>query len=69
MEPFAFVVAILGCGDAGSGCERVMIEPVRYETRSGCLAAAGNSLAQHTDLLFPVVQARCETRGMQIASR
>lgn len=69
MEPLAFVIAILGCGDAGAGCERVMIEPVRYETRSACLAAAENSLAEHTDLLFPVVQARCEQRGMRIASR
>ncbi len=69
MEPLAFVIAILGCGDAGTGCERVAVEPVRYETRSACLAATENALAQHTDVLFPVIQARCETRGMQIASR
>ena len=69
MEPLAFVIAILGCGDAGTACERVMIEPVRYETRNACLAAADHSLARHTDVLFPVVQARCEQRGMQIASR
>ena len=69
MEPLAFVIAILGCGDAGAGCERVSIEPVRYETRSACLAATQTALAQHTDLLFPQVVARCETRGLQVASR
>lgn len=69
MEPLAFVIAILGCGDAGAACQRVMIEPVRYETRSACLAAAETSLVQHTDLLFPQILARCEARGMQIASR
>ena len=69
MEPFAFVIAILGCGDAGAGCERVAVEPVRYETRSACIVATEQSLARHTDVLFPVIQARCEARGMQVASR
>ena len=69
MEPLAFVIAILGCGDAGTVCERVAVEPARYETQSACQAAMETALANHTDVLFPVVQARCETRGYRIASR
>lgn len=69
MEPLAFVIAILGCGDAGVGCERVAVEPARYETRSACVAATQNALARHTDVLFPQVMARCETRGFRIAAR
>lgn len=69
MEPLAFVIAILGCGDAGAGCERLAFEPVRHETLSACQAATTNALANHTDVLFPVVQARCEERGYRIAAR
>jgi hypothetical protein len=69
MEPLAFVIAILGCGDAGAGCARVVVEPVRYETLSACQAATTNALANHTDVEFPVIQARCEQRGYRIASR
>ena len=69
MEPLAFVIAILGCGDGGAACQRIAFEPVRYETRSSCMAAVQNALAQHTDLMFPQVHARCETRGMLVASR
>jgi hypothetical protein len=69
MEPLAFVIAILGCGDAGSACERMAVEPVRYETMSACQAATTNALANHTDMLFPVIQARCEARGYRVASR
>lgn len=69
MEPLAFVIAILGCGDAGAGCERVAVEPVRYESLSACQAATNFALANHTDVEFPVIQARCEQRGYRIASR
>lgn len=68
MDPLIYVVAILGCSDSGQMCEPVAQEAVRYETRSACLAAAQAVLPTYSGADYPVVQARCETRGYSVAA-
>lgn len=69
MEPLYFVMAIMGCGDAGADCRQARIEPVRYHSAAQCQAAMLNVLPRHADLSFPVVQAACERRGTTMAER
>ena len=67
MEPLYFVMAILGCGDDGVSCQQARIEPVRYESAGQCQAAMTTALERNADLSFPVVQATCQRRGMNVA--
>ena len=69
MGPLVYIVAIMGCAADGALCQPVMREPVRFESMTACMAAAQASLERHTDLSYPVISARCETRGVQTASR
>jgi len=68
MEPVFFVLAILGCGDAGEACREVRAEAVRYVTRAQCRAAITDALTRSTALDFPVIEADCRPSGVQIAS-
>jgi hypothetical protein len=67
MEPLYFVMAILGCGDDGSACQQARIEPVRYESAGQCQAAMAAALQRSTDLSYPIVQAACQRRGVNVA--
>ncbi len=67
MEPLYFVMAILGCGDAGMQCQQMRVEPVRYSNAAQCQAAMANTIERHTDLSFPVIQAACQQRGVRVA--
>lgn len=58
MAASVILMAILGCGDAGTSCEPVGIAPVRYESISACIAAQEDVLAR-TDVMYPVVTAQC----------
>lgn len=58
MPAAVILMAILGCGDAGTSCEPVGVSPVRYESISACMAAQEDVLAR-TDVMFPVVVAQC----------
>lgn len=69
MEPLYYVMAILGCGDAGAQCQEARIEPMRYRSVAQCQAAMANSLERHTDLSFPTIQAACQRRGAMIAAK
>ncbi len=69
MEPLYYVMAILGCGDDGIACQQARIEPARYESVGQCQAAMANALSRSTDLSFPVVQAACQRRGVNVAER
>lgn len=62
MAAAAIIMAILGCGDAGTSCESVGVAPVRYESVSACVAAQDEVLAR-TDVLYPVVTAECRHVG------
>ena len=58
MAATAIIMAILGCGDAGTACEPVGVAPVRYESVSACIAAQDEVLAA-SDVMYPVVTAQC----------
>lgn len=59
MEPVFFVMAILGCGEAGDTCRPVRTLPVHYATAEACSAASGAALAANTDLDYPEIAADC----------
>jgi len=65
MGPMLYVMAILGCGDAGTQCEQIRIQPVQYATAESCFAAAAGALEASADLAFPEVTAEC--RGVSAA--
>lgn len=68
MEPLYFVMAIMGCGDAGGMCEQARVEPVRYRSALECQAAMPAALHRNSDLSFPELTAACQQRGMRMAS-
>ena len=59
MEPLAFVMAILGCGEGDSSCTELRQAPARYESQSACLSASETEIARHGDLDYPVIVAQC----------
>ncbi len=67
MEPVFFVMAILGCGDAGAQCTEARIDPVRYQTVQQCRAALPAALARNTDLAYPVISASCRANRAAFA--
>lgn len=62
MSAATILMAILGCGDAGTECEQVGVSPVRYESVSACVAAQDDVLAR-SDIMYPVVTAQCRPAG------
>jgi len=58
MEPLAFVMAILGCGEGDQACTELRLAPSRYESQAACLAATEDVLARQDDL-YPVIVAQC----------
>jgi hypothetical protein len=67
MEPAFFVLAILGCGDAGNLCSEARVLPARYTSIQACQAAAPAVLAGNTDLDFPSLAASCRSNTARIA--
>jgi hypothetical protein len=59
MQPIFYVMAILGCGDVGTGCEAVRTPQARYASAAACKAAAESILIGHTDLDYPMLRADC----------
>jgi hypothetical protein len=59
MEPVLYLMAILGCGDAGTGCQAVRTPPVRYASADACRAATDAVLIASTDLDYPMLRADC----------
>lgn len=68
IEATAFVMAILGCGDAGTQCADARILPVRFATVSECRAQLPTALARHTDLDFPTLLADCREQRARVAT-
>lgn len=62
MATTVILMAILGCGDAGTACEQVAVSPVTYASVSECVAAQDDVLAR-SDVMFPVVTAQCRAAG------
>ena len=69
MEPLYYVMAILGCGDDGAACQQARVLPARYESAGQCQAAMATALGRNTDLSYPVIQAACQRRGVDVAQR
>lgn len=59
MGPAYFVIAIIGCGDGGTGCRTVAAPAAHYTTEQACLAARADALMANTDLDFPTLLAEC----------
>lgn len=62
MTSVLFVMAILGCGDAGSQCQTVRMLPTSYETAEACRAAMPLALERSTDLPYPSLSADCQKK-------
>ena len=69
MEPALYVMAILGCGDAGGLCSQARVDPARYTSLQACQAAAPATLRRHADLDFPEIAAQCRTTGTRMLAR
>ena len=59
MGPAYFVIAIMGCGDAGTACQTVATPAAHYSSEQACLAARGDALMANSDLDFPMLLAEC----------
>jgi hypothetical protein len=69
MDQVLYVLAILGCGDDSAQCERARVEPVRFTSYVACQEAMAGALERNSDLMFPVLNARCERQGVQMVER
>lgn len=69
MDPVLYVMAILGCSDAGTGCATVRIADAGYASASACRAAAPAALMAHTDLDFPALRVDCRRASASVARR
>lgn len=69
MQTIVYVLAILGCGDAGTGCETVRTAPAAYASATACQAAAGDVLLANTDLDYPMLRTVCRKAARPAAVR
>ena len=68
METVFFVMAIMGCGDAGDLCREARVEPVRYTSIQACQAQLGSALRRNADLDYPEISAQCRSTGQRWAA-
>ena len=61
MGPFIYVMAIMGCGDAGYQCTEARVVQTRYETLAACQQAAESQLIANGDLDYPELMASCRS--------
>jgi len=67
MEPLAFIIAIMGCGEGDAPCRQVRMLEARYESQAACVSATEAALTENTDVDYPVVAAECVAAGAGIA--
>ncbi len=63
IEPLAFVMAILGCGESDAPCRELAVVARRFESEAACLAGAEAELSRRDDIAFPSVVAQCRPAG------
>jgi hypothetical protein len=68
MGPGYFILAIMGCGDAGAMCEQVAREDVIYRSEAACYADSETALIRESHQPFPLLMAECRDLNEQIAS-
>lgn len=66
MDPFFYVMAIMGCGDGSTACAEARVEPVHYQSIQACQAAMPAALQRNTDIAYPVVTASCRANGARL---
>jgi len=66
MEPFYFVMAIMGCADGSAQCAEARVVPVRYQTVQQCQAAMPAMLQRNSDIDYPVISATCRSNRPQL---
>lgn len=69
MSGMMFALALFGCADDGSACQRLAAPEQAYESRMECMAAQNGALASDAAASadYPSVFAQCLT-GPQLAS-
>jgi hypothetical protein len=68
MEAGYFIIAILGCGDGGTGCQTVAAPATHYASEQACLDARGDALMANSDLDFPTLFATCQPAGRKAST-
>jgi hypothetical protein len=65
MSGMMFALALFGCADDGSACERLASPAQAYESRMECMAAQNGALDSDAAAAanFPSVFAQCLTRS------
>lgn len=59
MDPVAFIIAIVGCGEGDATCEPIRrLEPL-YASEAACADATETALMRHGEADYPVVVAHC----------
>jgi hypothetical protein len=66
MEPFYFVMAIMGCADGSTQCAEARVVPVRYASVAQCQAAMPAMLQRNSDIEYPVISAACRSNRPQL---
>jgi len=64
-----YVMAILGCGDAGASCQQVRVVEARYESFAACQAAYQAVLGASSDVDYPVIMAQCRPASRSMAAK
>jgi len=67
MNPFFYVIAIMGCNDAATSCAQARVEQPRYPTLQACQAAMPAALMRSSDLAYPTITAACQATGTHMA--
>jgi hypothetical protein len=68
MHGFIYVMAIMGCGDGGLGCQEVRMVDTRYASLAACQQAASAQLIANSDLDYPEMLATCRSVTSRIVS-
>jgi len=66
MEPFYFVMAIMGCADGSTQCAEARVVPVRFASVAQCQAAMPAMLQRNSDIDYPVISAACRSNRPQL---
>lgn len=69
MSGLIFALALFGCSDDGSACQRINAPEQTYESRVACLSAQGVALDSDAAMAadFPSVFAQCMTKAQLAA--
>lgn len=69
MSGLIYALALFGCSDDGTLCERLEAPATQYESRVECLASQGDAINSHEALSsdYPSVFAQCMTKGELLA--